>query len=199
MTHYETLGVARDATTDEIKAAFRKLSKTTHPDIAGASNTQRFQEISNAAGVLSDKATREAYDLELRGGKSSPIYSPANAYKNRPRPGGGYYRNSNVSGFEQTLQDILRPRHLVLGVIGIFVLANVAKQFETDKDGDSQMSQPSAPYRRLSNPMVQAWMNPLTKQWEQPAPWDPTYRRLRPKLELVSRELVKSRSQSRSH
>ena len=193
--HYETLGVARDASNEEIKAAFLKLSKTNHPDIAGVANTSRFQEISNAAGVLCDKAKRESYDLSLRGG-TGPIYSPASVFgKNRPPPRGS---GQNLSGFEETLQSALRPRHLLIGGIGMFILASVVNYLEGDKNNNSNnrmnQSQFLAPHRRQSNQLVQAWMNPQTGHWEQPAPWDPNYRRLRPKLELVSREKVKFRA-----
>ena len=161
--HYETLGVARDASNEEIKAAFLKLSKTNHPDIAGVANTSRFQEISNAAGVLCDKAKRESYDLSLRGG-TGPIYSPASVFgKNRPPPRGN---GQNLSGFEETLQSALRPRHLLIGGIGMFILASVVNYLEGDKNNNSNnrmnQSQFLAPHRRQSNQLVQAWMNPQT-------------------------------------
>lgn len=58
--HYATLGVARTATPDEIKRAFRKLASQHHPDKGG--DTQRFQEIQAAYEVLGDAAKRAAYD-----------------------------------------------------------------------------------------------------------------------------------------
>ena len=188
--HYETLGVSRSATTDEIKAAFRKLSKTTHPDVAGVGNTQRFQVISNAASVLTDKAKREAYDVYLRGGHG-PISTPPSSFRRGPR-----VHNFNASsGFEEALQGILRPRNLMYGAIGMFVFGTVVRYFESaDNDKAITNSQYLPPNRRISKNLVQAWMNPVTRQWEQPAPWDPTYRRLRPKLELIPRDQVKYRS-----
>ena len=62
--HYEALGVARDATADEIKRAYRKLARQYHPD----ANTEdpeaeeRFKEISHAYEVLSDPQKRSNYD-----------------------------------------------------------------------------------------------------------------------------------------
>lgn len=58
--HYQTLGVARTATTDEIKRAYRKLASQHHPDRGG--DTQKFQEIQAAYDVLGDEARRRAYD-----------------------------------------------------------------------------------------------------------------------------------------
>lgn len=58
--HYATLGVAKTATPDEIKRAYRKLASQHHPDKGG--DTARFQAIQAAYEVLSDDAKRAAYD-----------------------------------------------------------------------------------------------------------------------------------------
>ena len=57
---YDILGVKKDATPDEIKKAFRKLSLKHHPDRGG--DTEKFQEINLAHEVLSDKEKRDIYD-----------------------------------------------------------------------------------------------------------------------------------------
>jgi curved DNA-binding protein len=58
--HYATLGVARTATADEIKRAFRKLASQHHPDKGG--DTAQFQSIQAAYDTLGDAAKRQAYD-----------------------------------------------------------------------------------------------------------------------------------------
>lgn len=60
MTHYETLGVPKTATPDEIKKAYRKLASQHHPDKGG--DTAKFQEIQTAYDTLSDADKRAAYD-----------------------------------------------------------------------------------------------------------------------------------------
>lgn len=57
---YETLGVNRDATAEEIKRAYRRLASQHHPDKGG--DTQRFQDIQTAYDTLSDPQKRAAHD-----------------------------------------------------------------------------------------------------------------------------------------
>lgn len=66
MTHYATLGVAENATQDEIKKAYRKLAMQHHPDKGG--DTNKFQEIQSAYDVIGDEQRRAQYDAERRGG-----------------------------------------------------------------------------------------------------------------------------------
>jgi molecular chaperone DnaJ len=61
---YEVLGVARDATADQIKSAYRKLALNHHPDRnpGNAEAEQRFREAAEAYSVLSDPEKRARYD-----------------------------------------------------------------------------------------------------------------------------------------
>ncbi len=65
--YYEILGVSKDASEDEIKAAYRKLAKQYHPDLhpGDAQAAEKFKEINEANETLSDKQKRAAYDYEL--------------------------------------------------------------------------------------------------------------------------------------
>ena len=60
MDHYNTLGVPREASQEDIKKAYRKLAMTHHPDKGG--DISKFQEITNAYEILSDPSKREQYD-----------------------------------------------------------------------------------------------------------------------------------------
>mmetsp|Transcript_25146 Transcript_25146/g.54894 ORF Transcript_25146/g.54894 Transcript_25146/m.54894 type:complete len:198 (-) Transcript_25146:30-623(-) len=191
-SHYETLGIAKDATKDDIKKAFRKLSMETHPDVAkGAVNTERFKQISEAHAVLSNDKKRRMYDADMqdwfgRRRKNSPgppggeragfAYGP---HGNTGRP------SSSYTFFHHMLDGIYKPRNLVVGVtLGFASVAFVKSLFSDEKNDRLKKKTGRAN-------LVEAWKNPATGCWETPAPWDITYQRLKPTLQLVPREKVR--------
>ena len=97
--HYQTLGVQRGATPDEIKKAYRKLAGQHHPDKGG--DKLKFQEIQKAYEVLSDDSKRGQYDnpnqgfhFEFNGG-----------------PNGGFDFNNIFSMFGQQFHGGPQPGH----------------------------------------------------------------------------------------
>src|ERR1041385_136153 len=62
--YYETLGVSKTASQDEIRKAFRKLARQHHPDVAKDKKTAeaKFKEINEAYEVLGDADKRKRYD-----------------------------------------------------------------------------------------------------------------------------------------
>lgn len=71
MDHYQTLGISRGATQQEIKKAYRKLAMKHHPDKGG--DEQTFKDIQNAYSILSDPNKRAQYDNPSPFGGDSPF------------------------------------------------------------------------------------------------------------------------------
>lgn len=95
--YYDTLGVDRDASQEEIKRAYQKLAKKYHPDVSDESDAEdRFKEINEAYEVLKDPEKRKKYD---KLGK--------NWDKEGFRPGGsGFGENVHVNMGGQGFEDI---------------------------------------------------------------------------------------------
>ena len=77
--HYATLGLHRDCTAAQIRAAYRALAKWHHPDVNGGSRDAlaRTQALNAAHEILSDPERRTAYDAELAAPKKTAAPSPA--------------------------------------------------------------------------------------------------------------------------
>lgn len=75
--YYETIGVARSATQDDIKRAYRKLARKYHPDVSKASDAEaRFKELGEAYAVLKDTEKRAAYDQVGQNWKAGQDFQP---------------------------------------------------------------------------------------------------------------------------
>jgi curved DNA-binding protein len=81
--YYKILGVARDASQDDIKRAYRKLARKYHPDVSKEPNAEaRFKEVNEAGEVLRDAEKRAAYDALGSGWQAGQEF--------RPPPGEGF-------------------------------------------------------------------------------------------------------------
>ena len=82
--YYEILGVAKTATPDELKSAYRKLALQFHPDRNKAADAElKFKEINEAYQVLSDEQKRKSYDQF-----GHAAFDPASGFGSNPFAGG---------------------------------------------------------------------------------------------------------------
>lgn len=98
--YYQSLGVARDASQDDIRKAFRKLARQYHPDVADDKKAaeEKFKEINEAYEVLGDPAKRSKYDtLGASWNRSQP---PPGSHGGFGSQGGRGFRSQNGEEFE---------------------------------------------------------------------------------------------------
>ena len=98
--YYETLGVPRTASADEMKKSFRKLARQYHPDVARDKKKaeEKFKEINEAYEVLSDPAKRKKYDELGANWKSGADFRPPSGWEHFS--GGQSFRGRGAGGEE---------------------------------------------------------------------------------------------------
>jgi len=81
--YYQTLGVARDATQEQINKAFRSLAKKFHPDVNKSPGAEeRFKQASEAYEVLKDPEKRKKYDALGANWKTGESFRPPPGFEN---------------------------------------------------------------------------------------------------------------------
>src|SRR3954465_5655110 len=99
--YYETLGVSKTASEDEIRSAFRKLARKYHPDVAKDKKTaeEKFKQINEAYEVLSDSEKRKKYDqLGADWNQPGGFQPPAGWGTQRSPGGGGFHQRGGGNG-----------------------------------------------------------------------------------------------------
>ena len=82
--YYKVLGVARDASQDDIKKAYRKLARKYHPDVSKEPDAEsRFKEVAEAYEALGDPEKRAAYDRLGSGWRTGQDFQPPPGWQGR--------------------------------------------------------------------------------------------------------------------
>ena len=101
--YYDRLGVSKDASQDEIKRAYRKMSKKYHPDINKEPGAEeKYKEVQEAYETLSDDQKRAAYDQYGAAGANGGFGGGATRNPNAPRQGDDLQYRVNLS-FEEAI------------------------------------------------------------------------------------------------
>ena len=97
--YYTSMDVARDATPDDIKRAYRKLARKYHPDVSKEKNAEtRFKEIAEAYEVLKDPEKRAAYDRLGANWQAGQDFRPPPEWNARQQSSGaGFDENNNAN------------------------------------------------------------------------------------------------------
>ncbi|CAO2203003.1 unnamed protein product [Urochloa humidicola] len=85
LTFYDLLGISAEGSSDEVRAAYRRLALKYHPDVsapgAAAENTRRFIEVQEAYETLSDPSRRASYDRALARGVCRLAFSGSRSHR----------------------------------------------------------------------------------------------------------------------
>lgn len=108
LTHYDTLGIERDATDEQVRGAFRRLALQHHPDrYSGdkrAAAEERFQSITEAFNVLSHPRSREKYDIEISKGTNNQAMDVREISRRLAAKGSQCLREGKVAEALETLK-----------------------------------------------------------------------------------------------
>lgn len=105
--YYAVMGVARDATQDEIKRAYRKLARKFHPDVSKAADAEvRFKELGEAYEVLKDPEKRAAYDALGRNWQEGQDFRPPPDWGAGFEFTGGVGDTADAAGFSDFFESL---------------------------------------------------------------------------------------------
>lgn len=104
--YYQILGLSHNCTQEEIKKAYRKLARGSHPDTCRNQDSSRFREVQEAYNTIGNPDKRQAYDKRLEEEQEKTYYKPmSNAWKHERNP---FYPLSIENYFEEMLGNVLR-------------------------------------------------------------------------------------------
>lgn len=111
--YYAVMGVARTATPEEIKKAYRKLARKYHPDVSKEPNAEaKFKELQEAYEVLKDPKKRESYDALGANWKGGQDFRPPPNWQGFDfrDGGGGGFEEADMGGFSDFFANIFGGR-----------------------------------------------------------------------------------------
>ena len=109
--YYAVMGVAKDATQDEIKRAYRRLARKFHPDVSSETDAEaRFKEVGEAYEVLKDPEKRAAYDELGANWKAGQEFRPPPDWNEGFEFHGGGYTGADADHFSDFFDTLFGQR-----------------------------------------------------------------------------------------
>lgn len=109
--YYKIMGVAKNATQDEIKRAYRKLARKYHPDVSKEADAERkFKEVGEAYEVLKDPQKRAAYDRMGNQWRDGQSFTPPPDWDAGFEFSGGGFTGRDTSGFSDFFESLFGKR-----------------------------------------------------------------------------------------
>jgi len=110
--YYQTLGVARDASQDQIKQAYRKVARKYHPDVSKEANAEaKFKDAGEAYEVLKDPEKRAAYDQFGANWREGQNFEPPPNWDAGFEFRGAGYTGADASGFSDFFESLFGREH----------------------------------------------------------------------------------------
>jgi curved DNA-binding protein len=133
--YYNTMGVTKDATPDDIKRAHRKLARKYHPDVSKEKNAEaQFKDLAEAYEVLRDPERRAAYDQLGANYKAGQEFRPPPEWASRPNAGGASFDTGDGADHSAFFEELLRG----MGGMGGMGGAGRGGQADFDMHGQDQ-------------------------------------------------------------
>lgn len=105
--YYKIMGVARDATQDEIKRAYRQLARKYHPDVSKEPDAEaRFKEVGEAYEALKDPEKRAAYDQLGANWKAGQEFRPPPGWNEGFEFSGGGFTGGNPADYSDFFESL---------------------------------------------------------------------------------------------
>ena len=147
LTHYERLGVSPHADAEALRQAFRRLSKTLHPDTTTrpeAEASRDFQLLREAYDLLADPQRRRRYDEQLQLQRRTPLQPLSSQQQPRSSGWDGIGERRPLSGGEWFALLLLGLALLLSLILGLGVAGVQGRAWQVSPDWLSDVAAPAA-------------------------------------------------------
>lgn len=168
--YYRTLGVARDASADEVRRSFLRLAKELHPDVApDPRSAEQFRRVSEAYTILSNSALRAQYNRAMRYEETSPREDGGVQFENDAEYARQARRAEEQRAYHADLEQYLRFKYDHLRVSDprdafTFDMSMYEKKVESERAAEAK-------YRRVETSQGVFYYDKAAPRWWERVPY----------------------------